>query len=124
MVPFYFVHRIGDTFRWKSENVATSEVASATVYGAHVPGTEGAAGYSRRPGRRTGFGEIAQTPHTAAARLRPAADNTRFDQMTHLFFRVPTRAEMTARNLIYTEHRLRLTGWSQIALEPEAAASL
>ena len=93
----WFVDRIGDTFRWKSENVSTTEVGDAfadldgvesvTVYGVQVPGIEGRAGMAAvvmQDGR--GF-DAAAFYSRAAERLPRYA--------MPIFVRVPAAADMT-----------------------------
>jgi fatty-acyl-CoA synthase len=80
---FYFVDRIGDTFRWKGENVSTTEVADTlsaapgvreiTVYGVPVAGAEGKAGMAAIVGEPTfdvkAFADYAD--HMLASYARP-----------------------------------------------------
>ena len=113
---FYFVDRIGDTFRWKGENVATSEVSEAicgfpgikeaNVYGVTIPGTDG----------RAGMATIVADDHLDLAALRTHLIDRLPDYARPLFLRVRNDLEVTA-TFKHTKSALLREGYDPAAVD-------
>jgi fatty-acyl-CoA synthase len=115
---FYFVDRLGDTFRWKGENVSTTEVASvlssctgiaeAVVYGVAVPGTEG----------RAGMAALVVNEEFDLAGFRQQLAKRLPDYARPLFVRIASSVELTSTFKV-KKHELSLQGYDPTTMTDE-----
>jgi fatty-acyl-CoA synthase len=113
---FYFVDRIGDTFRWKGENVSTTEVAEmigrypgvaeAIVYGAKIEHFDG----------RAGMAAITPEPGFDLSGLRPFLERELPVFARPLFIRIQPALETTG-TFKYRKVDLVRDGFNPTAIE-------
>lgn len=111
---FFFVDRVGDTYRWKSENVSTLEVetilsaftdvAIVNVYGVKVPGAEGRAGMAAVTMERGAHFDSAGFYQYAASKLAAYA--------VPVFVRITDAPDMTST------YKLRKTAVQKEGYDP------
>ena len=92
---YYFVDRIGDTFRWKGENVSTSEVAERL---AHVPGVQEVNVYGVPVGKldgKAGMASIVAEPEFEIDNLYEFVDRELPPYAQPLFVRLQPQIETT-----------------------------
>lgn len=116
---WYFSDRIGDTFRWKSENVSTNEVAEvlgghpeiheANVYGVSLPHHDGRAGCATIVFKNNIQGQVSDPSPQILESLATHSLKNLPKFAVPLFLRVTGQMQATGNNK-QQKHQLRVQG--------------